>query len=329
MAQCGTDRPLRPRRHADRLRRGHPGLVPPRDGDGARAPLRGRRRHGERRRATASAARWPPSTRTASTTWSPRTARTTWSSTATSASSPGIEPVLEHLRDERPQARHRHRQEPHDGRPHVRAAAARRFFEVVVNGDDVTEHKPDPAGAAARPRAARRERRPTAAYVGDSPFDLQAAKAAGMGVDRRHLGRHPRPRPARAGAAGRAHRPPGGAPWRRLGRSAPAERAASCSEQLDHHLYRVPRPRRPGDLGRRVRPPLRRARRARGRATRSCGLPTSPTQRVGAPPTDVSRRSTHLVADGLAREADDRRAARPSGPTTSASGSAATSPWRT
>ena len=52
-------------------------------------------------------------------------------------------------------------------------------FDVVVTGDDTVRHKPDPEplllaldqlGATAE----------TAAYVGDSPFDIRAAKAAGM-----------------------------------------------------------------------------------------------------------------------------------------------------
>ena len=55
------------------------------------------------------------------------------------------------------------------------------YFEVVVNGDDVTEHKPHPEGLLLA--LERFEASPeTAAYVGDSPFDLQAAAAAGMGA---------------------------------------------------------------------------------------------------------------------------------------------------
>jgi pyrophosphatase PpaX len=53
------------------------------------------------------------------------------------------------------------------------------LFEVVVGGDETTAHKPDPAPLVlalerlgADPGAA--------AYVGDSPFDMQAAKAAGV-----------------------------------------------------------------------------------------------------------------------------------------------------
>src|SRR5258705_10050080 len=53
------------------------------------------------------------------------------------------------------------------------------LFETVVGGDETEKHKPDPAPlllAAERMNAA-----PTqTAYVGDSPFDMPAAKAAGM-----------------------------------------------------------------------------------------------------------------------------------------------------
>ncbi len=53
------------------------------------------------------------------------------------------------------------------------------FFDVVVGGDETEEHKPHPAPLllglerlGARPEEA--------AYVGDSPFDMQAARAAGL-----------------------------------------------------------------------------------------------------------------------------------------------------
>jgi len=55
----------------------------------------------------------------------------------------------------------------------------RRFFETVVTGDDTDQHKPEPDPLflaleylSATPASA--------AYVGDSPFDIRAAKAAGM-----------------------------------------------------------------------------------------------------------------------------------------------------
>jgi pyrophosphatase PpaX len=53
------------------------------------------------------------------------------------------------------------------------------LFETVVGGDETEEHKPHPA-----PLLLALERlgaKPgDAAYVGDSPFDMQAAKAAGL-----------------------------------------------------------------------------------------------------------------------------------------------------
>jgi pyrophosphatase PpaX len=53
------------------------------------------------------------------------------------------------------------------------------LFEKVVGGDETERHKPDPAPlllAAERMQADPAE----TAYVGDSPFDIRAAKAAGM-----------------------------------------------------------------------------------------------------------------------------------------------------
>jgi pyrophosphatase PpaX len=53
------------------------------------------------------------------------------------------------------------------------------LFETVVGGDETAAHKPDPA-----PLLLAAERMDVApadcAYVGDSPFDVRAAKAAGM-----------------------------------------------------------------------------------------------------------------------------------------------------
>jgi pyrophosphatase PpaX len=53
------------------------------------------------------------------------------------------------------------------------------LFETVVGGDETERHKPDPEPlllAASRMGADPGE----TAYVGDSPFDMRAAKAAGM-----------------------------------------------------------------------------------------------------------------------------------------------------
>lgn len=70
----------------------------------------------------------------------------------------------------------------------------RRYFDVVVTGDDTDRHKPDP-----RPLLIALERigasPESAAYVGDSPFDIRAAKAAGMTAIAVEWGRiHPRAR---------------------------------------------------------------------------------------------------------------------------------------
>jgi pyrophosphatase PpaX len=54
-----------------------------------------------------------------------------------------------------------------------------RYFDVVVGWEDTERHKPDPDPVleALRRLGARPEE---AAYVGDSPFDVRAAKAAGV-----------------------------------------------------------------------------------------------------------------------------------------------------
>ena len=46
------------------------------------------------------------------------------------------------------------------------------------------------------------------------------------------------------------------------------------------------------------------------KSTRSSTTPDSPTQRVGAPPSDRFRKVQHLLGDGVAGQGDDRRGAR-------------------
>jgi pyrophosphatase PpaX len=57
--------------------------------------------------------------------------------------------------------------------------ALERFFDVVVGSDDTDRHKPDPQPLhhALDLLEAKRD---DAVYVGDSPFDVRAAKAAGV-----------------------------------------------------------------------------------------------------------------------------------------------------
>jgi pyrophosphatase PpaX len=53
------------------------------------------------------------------------------------------------------------------------------LFETVVGGDETQKHKPDPEPLLLA--AERMNARPDeTAYVGDSPFDIRAARAAGM-----------------------------------------------------------------------------------------------------------------------------------------------------
>jgi pyrophosphatase PpaX len=53
------------------------------------------------------------------------------------------------------------------------------LFEAVVGGDETERHKPDPEPLLLA--ASRMNTDPaTCAYVGDSPFDIRAARAAGM-----------------------------------------------------------------------------------------------------------------------------------------------------
>ncbi|HKG09762.1 MAG TPA: HAD-IA family hydrolase [Gaiellaceae bacterium] len=54
-----------------------------------------------------------------------------------------------------------------------------RVFDVVVAGDETERHKPHPEPLL-RALAQLDARASTAAYVGDSPFDIQAAKAGGL-----------------------------------------------------------------------------------------------------------------------------------------------------
>jgi pyrophosphatase PpaX len=53
------------------------------------------------------------------------------------------------------------------------------LFETVVGGDETKRHKPDPEPLLVAARRLRADPASTA-YVGDSPFDVRAAKAAGM-----------------------------------------------------------------------------------------------------------------------------------------------------
>ena len=255
------------------------------------------------------------------------TARTTSRCTRRSRRAPGILDVLPQLRRRGPAARHRHREAPRDRRSSrsTRCPQLEPLFDVVVGE---RRHRAPQAGPGAAPARARRCSAPTpaeAAYVGDSPFDVRAGEGGRRCTPSPSTwgGIHPRGAAARRGA-GRARPRRGGAACRPLTRRRRA-RVAELRERARAPPLPLPRPRRPGDLGRRVRPALRRARAARGGASRSS---STPTRRRSAsarrPPSGSEGRAP--AADGLAREGDDRRGAAEVGATTCASGSARDEP---
>ena len=127
--------------------------------------------------------------------------------------------------------------------------------------------------------------------------------------DRGRLGRHPpraRRTPTRSSRSRRSC----------LASSKTASRAAELRTLLKRYGYAYHVLDEPEVAGRRVRPPLRRAARARARPARArdpAGLADAARRRaaVGQVPQGRPPRP-----DGLAREGDDRRGARSSGPTT-------------
>ena len=91
----------------------------------------------------------------------------------------GMTGVLTTLKERGPPARGRHGEAAGDGPARVLVPAAR---ALLRRRRRLRRHRAAQAGsraARARARAARRDR-DEAVYVGDSPFDIRAAKAAGM-----------------------------------------------------------------------------------------------------------------------------------------------------
>ena len=166
-----------------------------------------------------------------------------------------------------------------------------------------------PRAGPARARAPRRRRRPTASFVGDSPFDVQAGKAAGVFTVGVSWGKiHP------AGAPARARRrhdrtQPGRAPGCPLRPTSPAERAAELRELVDHHRHRYFVLDEPEISDAEFDRALRRAGRARGGASRArhAGLPDAAGRRAALREVQEGRAPR---ADGLARQGHDRRGAR-------------------
>ena len=189
------------------------------------------------------------------------------------------------------------------------------LFETVVGGDETERHKPDPEPLLLGARAARRT--PEDGLRRRLAVRRRRREGGGDVRDRRHVGRHPRPRrvssrpsPTRSSTRRRSCLPSSDARRARRGAARAAERCVD----------RVLRRRRAGAGRRGLRRALRRARRARGRAPELV-TPDSPTQRVGRGAVGSVPEGRAPAADGLAREGDDRRGAASSGRTTSASAS--------
>ena len=254
------ERPLRPRRHADRLRGDHPRLVQARD---AHRPARGRSPRPSWRRSSAA-----------------RTSTTRCGRSTTAQADELVRVYREHnepLHDEL---------EAFEGIEHVLAELKGEGRRL---GDRDGEAPPDGRARLRRPpaRALLRRRR----HLGHdrAPQAGPGAGARGARAARRRARARPRSSATRPSTSARA-RPrastrspsPGGTSTRSR-RSAEADAlvetpASSCSmssrtgREAGRRAARagrapplpLPRPRRPGDLGRRVRPALRRAAAARG-----------------------------------------------------------------
>ena len=138
--------------------------------------------------------------------------------------------------------------------------------------------------------------RDDAVYVGDSPFDIRAAKAAGMhSIAVTWGGIHPRER-LEAEEPDAVVETRGGAPCRPLRPRPRRERRApraAAPPQLP-----LPRPRRARGPGRGVRPALRRAEGARGGASRSSRPTTRRRGGWAAPPSDKFQKVEHLAPMG-------------------------------
>ena len=80
----------------------------------------------------------------------------------------------------RSESGHRHGEAAADGRPRARPVPVlRETMDVVIGAEDTERHKPEPDPLLEALR--RLDADPSeAAYVGDSPFDIRAAKAAGV-----------------------------------------------------------------------------------------------------------------------------------------------------
>ena len=135
--------------------------------------------------------------------------------------------------------------------------------------------------------------RDDAVYVGDSPFDIRAAKGAGMHSIAVTWGADPSARAPRGGGAGRGRRDGGGAPCRPLRR----KRAAELRELLHHHNHRyhvLDDPEVSDAEYDRLFDELKQLEEEHP----ELATDDSPTRRVGAPPSDKFQKVEHLAPMG-------------------------------
>ena len=175
------------------------------------------------------------------------------------------------------------------------------LFDAVVGGDETERHKPDPEPlllAAERLGADPAE----TAYVGDSPFDVRAAKAAGMHAIAVTWGRiHDRSRleqeePDASSTMRRSCLPPSdrrGAP--------PSCARSSRGRSIAYHVEDAP------IMEDAAYDALYDELAAIEAEHPELVTPDSPTQRVGAPPSERFRKVRHLSPMGSLEKVDHRR----------------------
>ena len=181
----------------------------------------------------------------------------------------GMEDVLARLHDGGPAARRGDGEAALDRRARVRATSRSATSSRPSSAATRRErHKPDPEPLLLG--AERLGADPAAtAYVGDSPFDVRAAKAAGMFAVAVTWGRiHDRARlEAEAARRDRRHAPRSSLASSKT--TTAAARAAELRDAPQPRAHRLPRRGRADHGGRGLRRALRRARRARGGASRA------------------------------------------------------------
>jgi DNA ligase (NAD+) len=179
-------------------------------------------------------------------------------------------------------------------------------FDVVVAHEDTDRHKPDPDPvllAVSKLGGTTAE----AVYVGDSPFDIGAAKNAGVFAVAVGCGGHsPGRPPARRGArCVRAHAR--GAPPCPLGLRRPRSGLLSSAVLIEHHNYRYHVLDDP-EVADSAYDALFDELQALETAHPGLVSADSPTQRVGAPPAEGFRKVEHLSPMGSLEKVTTREA---------------------